>query len=209
MEAKICVGHFNTLLFWDDIYCQHLEEFSEGSGRTISAAALLSPVSGKVYINSDKHPENISVPILCSRPRLHKRGEEVPGNGKSWFLTLATESLSWWENWRGNVTMAMWAGSIIVSKRPSWLVESGTPWGGMQPPWAPHATQCVFRMDFALSSSSDQNSEWPKQDFAEAKGGKKPGSACSVCFPVFFKCHAVLTKALSSFQNDFHLSWVG
>lgn len=52
-----CVsGHFNAFPFVSDIYCQHSEEFSEGSDRTISAAALLSTVSGRVYINTEKHP---------------------------------------------------------------------------------------------------------------------------------------------------------
>lgn len=103
----------------------------------------------------------------------------------------------------GNVTMAVWPGFIIESKRPLWLVESGTPLGGMQPPWAPHATQYVLRMDFCTFL---QNSKWPKTGFRLSKGRKKP--ACAVSF-LFCKCQAVLTKALSCFPNDFHLSWEG
>ena len=50
------------------------------------------------------------------------------------------------------------------------------------------------------------SSKWPKTGFRLSKGRKKP--ACAVSF-LFCKCHAVLTKALSCFPNDFHLSWVG
>ena len=91
---------FHHLPIWCDIYCQHWEEFSEGSCRTISTAALLSPVSGKVYINTEKHTENISFPIQSNRPPFKKKKkpmEEVPGNGKIWLLTLVAESWSRWE----------------------------------------------------------------------------------------------------------------
>lgn len=77
--------------------------------------------------------------------------------GKSGFWLLQQKL---WADGKllGNVTMAVWAGFIIVHKRPSWLVESGAPWGGMQPPRAPHVTQYVFRMDFAPSKApSGQN----------------------------------------------------
>lgn len=94
MEAKVCFGHFNTFLFGVISIVNIQEEFSEGSSRTISTAALLSSVSGKVYINNEKHPENISFPIQSNSPPLNKPIEEVPGNGKIWFLTLAAESRS-------------------------------------------------------------------------------------------------------------------
>lgn len=72
---------FKHLPIWCDISCQHLEELSEGSGRTISTAALLSPMSGKVDMNAEKHPENISV-LRAPGLLLHRVIGEFPGKGK-------------------------------------------------------------------------------------------------------------------------------
>lgn len=83
MEAKVCLCHFNTFVFGAISHCQRSEEFLEGSDRTISTAALLSAVSGKVYINTEKHPENISSPVQSNRPPLNNPIEEVPGNGEN------------------------------------------------------------------------------------------------------------------------------
>lgn len=182
MEAEVWCGSFQHLPIWCEIYCQHAEDFSEGSSRKTSTAALLSPVSGKVYINTEKHPENISFPIQSNRRPLNKLIQEVWGNGKIWFLT----EQKIWANGKllGNVTMAVWAGFMIVSKRPSWLVESGTPWGGMQPPWAPHATQYVLRMDFAPSKApSGQNRISLKQKGRGKKSQPEPTQGLFLCFP--------------------------
>lgn len=84
MEVKVCVSHFSTFLFGAISTVNVGKDFQR-------AAAPLSPMSGKVYINTEKHPENISFPIQSSRPPLNKRIGEVTGKGKIWFLTLAAE----------------------------------------------------------------------------------------------------------------------
>ncbi len=65
----------------------------------------------------------------------------------------------------------------------------------MQPPWAPHVTQYVLRMDFAPSSRLAKTASGQKKGFRLSKGRKKPSCACAISFPVFSKCHAVLAKA--------------
>lgn len=99
-----CVsGYFNALLFVCDIYCQHFEEFSEGSDRTISAAALLSPVWGRVYINTEKHPENIVFPIGSGGSSLKQTNR---GSSRKWE-NLLSDSFSRKSGLMGNC-WGMW-----------------------------------------------------------------------------------------------------
>lgn len=59
------------------------KNFIQSSSKAVSAAGLLSALSGKVPTNTEKHPENISCPVRSYGPLLNNRMEEVPGNGQN------------------------------------------------------------------------------------------------------------------------------
>lgn len=154
-----------------DIFCQHVEEFLRGSEWTISTAALLSAKSGKVYINTEKHPETISFPIQRHRPPLNKRIRELQEKGKSGFWLLQQKL---WADGKllGNVAMSVWAGFMLVSKRP---LMTGREWYTMRWNAAPTGPSCcrVCAQDgLHTFLQPDKTASGQNRNFTKAKGGK-------------------------------------
>lgn len=127
---------------------------------------------------------------------------EVPGKRENVISDRCCSSPSWWESFRE----WMWLGFTH-----KWMsLMTGREWYTIRWNAAPRGPSCyaVSAQD-GLCTFIQPDKTLSSQNRISPKQRKEKASPCYYIFLCFLECHKLLTKVLSCFWNDFHLSWAG
>lgn len=164
---KVSVSHFNTYSYSVRYLLSTLRRLfrEEQPNNVHSCSSVITDVRKTM-----KNTRKVSAFSSTVRTPLNKLIREVPGKGKIWFLTLAAETLSWWESFgERSCDSVSWFHTFAS------LMTGGEWYTDREDECSPHGPLMLLRTCSGWTLHLPlawQNSKWPKQDFTYAKGGK-------------------------------------